>query len=53
MSLLGYSPEETIDFYIDIGLYPQDERQNKIDELYKCASEILSDMLNANGNTIS
>lgn len=51
MQLLGYSPEENIDFYIDIGLYPKYERQNRMDKLYKCASEILFDALSVNKNT--
>lgn len=52
MSLLGYTPEERVDFYINIGLYNEEERQNKIDELYKGAYEILSDVLNANSNIV-
>lgn len=44
MSLLGYTPEERVDFYIKIGMYSEKERQNKIDELYKSASEILAVM---------
>ena len=45
IQLLGYTPEEKIDFYINIGLYSEDERQNKIDELYQGASEIWADMM--------
>lgn len=52
MSLLGYTPEERVDFYINIGLYSKEERQNKIDELYKGVSEILSDVLSTNSNTV-
>ena len=44
MSLLGYTPEERVDFYIKIGMYSEKERQNKIDELYQGASEILDEM---------
>lgn len=52
MSLLGYTPNERVDFYINIGLYSKEELQNKIDELYKCASEILSDILSTNSNIV-
>ena len=46
MSLLGYTPEERVDFYINIGLYSKEERQIRIAELYKGASEILAGTLN-------
>ena len=52
MSLFGYTPEERVDFYINIGLYIKEERQNKTDELYKGVSEILFDVLNTNSNTV-
>lgn len=52
MSLLGCTPEERVDFYINIGLYSKEERQTKISELYKSASEILSDVLSINSNTV-
>lgn len=52
MSLLGYTPDERVDFYINIGLYSKEERQIKITELYKCASEILSDVLSTNSITV-
>lgn len=52
MSLLGYTPEERVDFYINIGLYSEEERQIRIVELYKGASEILSDVLSTNSNIV-
>ncbi len=52
MSLLGYTQEERVDFYINIGLYSEEERQTKITELYKSASEILSDALSINSNIV-
>lgn len=48
MSLLGYTPEERVDFYIKIGIYSEKERQNRIDELYKGASKILADVQSSN-----
>lgn len=52
MSLLGYIPEERVDFYINIGLYSEEERQIKIAELYKGASEILADVLSTSSNIV-
>lgn len=46
MQLLGYTPEECVDFYVSIGLISQKERQNEINKLYEGASEILNEMLN-------
>ncbi|MCM1232626.1 MAG: hypothetical protein NC489_21075 [Ruminococcus flavefaciens] len=34
MSLLGYTPEEQVDFYIKIGLISPDKRQGEIDKCY-------------------
>ncbi len=51
MQLLGYTPKEQIAFYISIGLYSKDKRQNKIDELYQSISEILADIKNPDKNT--
>lgn len=51
MQLLGYSPEDKIDFCIAIELYPKYERQKKIDELYQYASDILSNALSIKNNT--
>ncbi len=53
LSLLGYTPEECIDFEISIGLIPQKERQTVIDKLYKSASEILNEMLNGSNKNNS
>lgn len=47
MSLLGYTPEERVDFYINMGLYSKEERQNKISELYKDVSKISTEMQSA------
>lgn len=44
--MIGYTPEEYVDFEISIGLIPQKNRQTAIDKLYKSASEILNEMLN-------
>lgn len=52
MQLLGYTPEEQVDFYINIGLVSQKERQNEINKLYKSASEILNETLNDNDKNI-
>jgi hypothetical protein len=40
------TPEECVDFDIKIGLLSKDERQTIIDNLYRGASEILSEMEN-------
>ena len=52
MQLLGRTPEECVDFEISIGLYSKDERQNRIDELYKGASEILADMMDTSDSIV-
>lgn len=46
------TPEECVDIDIKLGRYSNEERQNKIDELYKSASEILSNVLSTNRNTV-
>lgn len=38
------TPEEYVNIDIKLGLVQKEERQNKIDELYKAASEILAVM---------
>lgn len=47
------TPEEYVDIDIKLGLVQTENRQKAIDELYKYASEILSDILSTNCSTNS
>lgn len=45
------SLEDYVDFNIKIGLLSKDDRESEINNLYKSASEILSDMISGNSQS--